>query len=141
MKNKSFLPGLFIAAFFFCCHTAFPQKNKEKLDSALEANTERWKVKQHRGLFGMAKPEFGPFVTLDAEKLDSTVIKKRTKDSSWSGVSISSEGWDWDISKFKTFEKKKFYRMLVTKEADTAELLFSIYSVSKEKTKPSWVKY
>ena len=48
-------------------------------------------------------------------------------------MSISSEGWDWDISKFETVEKKKFYRMLVTKDADTAELLFSIYSVAVEK--------
>ena len=83
MKEKSYLCGLLIASVFFCCHTTFSQKNKEKsLDSALEANSEKWKVKQHRGLFGLAKPEFGPYATLDAEKLDSAVIKKKTKDSS-----------------------------------------------------------
>jgi len=133
MKEKCFLCGLLIVSSFFC-HMAFSQKNKEKFpDSALEANSEKWKVKQHRGLFGFAKPEFGPYATIEAQKLDSAVIRKITKDSSETGGSISREGWDWDISKFETVEKKKFYRIRVTKDEDTAELLFSIYSVAVEK--------
>lgn len=131
MKNKSSLIYVFAAAFFCCGNTVLSQKNKEKsLDSALEANTEKWQVKQHSGITGLAKPEFGSYTTLVAEKLDSTVTKTKSKDGSEASYS-SYDGWD--ISKYKTFEKKKFYRMVLGKEADTIEMQFYVHSVSNEK--------
>jgi hypothetical protein len=117
-----------------CSYPLLAQKNKAKpIDSTLEANSEKWKVKLHKGMFGMAKPEFGPYVTTDIEKLDSPVLSKRTKEGSYSGASITSEGWDWDFSKYQMVEKKKAFRMLVSKDADTTEVLFSVYSVSHDK--------
>ena len=103
MKTNCITTSFFAALLFYSSH-AFCQKNKSKpLDSALEANSEKWKVKLHKGMFGMANPEFGPFST-DFEKLDSTVLRKRTKEGSYSGASISSDSWDWDFSKYETVE-------------------------------------
>lgn len=123
---------LLFAACFFCWQTGFAQKKKEKpIDSTLEVNSEKWKVKLRKGF--SIRPKFGPYTTADLEKLDSPALRKRTKDGSYSDATITSEGWDWDFSKYETVEKRKAYRMLVVKEADTAELLFSVYRVSKEK--------
>ncbi|HEY7161773.1 MAG TPA: hypothetical protein VH815_10965, partial [Acidobacteriota bacterium] len=88
----------------------------------------------HRGMFGMAKPEFGPFSTIDLNKVDSPVLRKKTKEGSYTEASYDlGQGWDWDFSKYETVEKRKAYNMLVASESDTAELLFSIYRISHEK--------
>lgn len=104
------------------------------MDSALEANSEKWKVKLNKGL-GLGKPEFGPYTTSGVEKTDSPVFKKRTKTGSYVGLTPSTYGlgWDWDFSKYETVEKAKAFRTIVAKETDTAQLLFSIYRISKEK--------
>jgi len=102
-------------------------------DTGLLAHSNKWKVKLHRGMFGMAKPEFGPYSTQDLQKLDSPVLRKRMKDGSYAGASFSSDGWDWDFSKYQTVEKRKAYSSVVTSGTDTAELLFSIYRISNEK--------
>lgn len=134
MKISFVATALFFASFLLADKIVFCQKNKQKsIDSVLEANSEKWKVKLHKGMFGMAKPEFGPYLTVDLARLDSPVLRKRTKEGSYIGASISSAGWDWDFSKYQTVEKRKAYRMMVARETDTAELLFSIYRVSKEK--------
>jgi hypothetical protein len=107
------------------------QKNKQKpLDSTLEANSEKWKVKKHKGIFGLGKPEFGPFRTVVAEKLDSPVIRRKRKSS---GTEIFVSGGDWDISKQKTFEKKKFYRLTLAGEKDSIDIQFLVHTVSEEK--------
>jgi hypothetical protein len=120
---------------FLCTKISFSQKNKQKpIDTALETHSEKWKVKLHRPMFGMGKPEFGPFTTIDLNKLDSPVLRKKTKEGSYTDATYDiSEGWDWDFSKYESVEKRKAYSMLVSREQDTAELLFSIYSISKEK--------
>ena len=133
MKNKSVIVCVFAAVFIFLSNTSFSQKNKEKvLDSALEATSEKWKVKEHQRIGGIGRPEFGLYSTLVAEKLDSPVLKKKRKDTLGTEVSFSSDE-GWDISKFKIFEKKKFYRMVIGKETDTIEMQFYIHSVSHEK--------
>ncbi len=131
MKNKSFVVCVFATVFIFLSNTSFSQKNKERpLDSALEANSEKWKVKEHKGIAGMAKPEFGLYSILAAEKLDSPVVRKKIKN----GSEASYSGYDgWDISKYETFEKTKFYRAFLGKEMDTIEIQFYIHSVSNEK--------
>lgn len=132
MKNKSFIYFALTAIIFFGSTAAFSQKSKdESLDSALNANSEKWKVKEHRRIGGIAKPEFGNYATLVSEKMDSPVIKKKRKDSLGTEVSFSDDGWD--ISKYKTFEKKKFYRMVLGRESDTFEMQFSIHTISSEK--------
>lgn len=90
-------------------------------------------MKLHRGMSGLAKPEFGPYTAMDLKKLDSPVLRKRTKEGSYAEASYSSEGRDWDFSKYETVEKRKAYSMIVTGGSETAELLFSIYRVSNEK--------
>jgi hypothetical protein len=126
---------LFFAACIFKNKPAFCQKNKQKqIDSVLEANSKKWKIKLHRGMFGMAKPEFGPYLTVSIKKLDSPVFKKKTKEGSYSGAIISSEGWDWDFGKYQSVEKRKAYQMLFAGESDTTKLVYSIYRISKEKT-------
>ena len=89
-------------------------------------------------MFGMAKPEFGPYTTIDLTNSTLLFCAKRTKEGSYTGASFSSEGWDWDFSKYETVEKRKAYSMTITGGADTAELLFSIYRISNEKISPFW---
>ena len=84
-------------------------------------------------MFGLSKPEFGNFTTLDVVKINSPVIKKKTKDSSALDYEISGEGADIDQSKFLTIEKTKAYKLRLATDADTTEAVFSISSVSKEK--------
>jgi hypothetical protein len=124
---------LFFSGFMLCNAAITAQKNsKSPIDSALEANSDKWKVKLHKG-FGMGKPEFGPYGTLDVEKLDSPVLRQRTKEGSYMGAVITSNSWDWDFSKYKMVEKKKAFRMMVANTTDTTEILFSTYSVTHDK--------
>ena len=135
MKNNSLSITLLLSVFMLNSFSSLCQKNKSTpLDSALEANSEKWKVKKRNGLFGMGKPEFGPYATTDAGKLDSPAIKKRTKDSAETGVTISSNGWDWDLGKFETVEKTKSYRIAVANGLDSVQLRFTIYAVSNQRT-------
>lgn len=102
-------------------------------DAALLANSLHYIVKQNKGIFGLSKPVFGNYSTLDVSRVDSPVIKKKTKDSSYSGVEFSDEGTDVDFSKFMTIEKKKFYKLLLNTNEDTIIAIFAIASVSHEK--------
>ena len=97
------------------------------------AHSEKWTVKQHKGLFGLAKPEFGLYNTLNVVKIDSPVVKKKTKDSSYAGAEISSSGTDVDLGKFLTIEKTKFYKLSLGTASNTVEAVFAIASVSHEK--------
>jgi len=132
---KTILTAAILFSTMLLANPSFCQKSKQRpIDTVLEAHSERWKVKLHRGMFGMAKPEFGPFSTSDLNKVDSPVLRKRTKEGSYTEASFSlGQGWDWDFSKYETVEKRKAYDMLVASESDTAELLFSIYRISHEK--------
>lgn len=102
-------------------------------DSVLLANSEKSAVQQHKGLFGLSKPEFGPFVTLEVMRFDSAVVRKRTRDGTAIEAQISSDGSDIDHTKFVTVAKTKFYRLKLATNAEPVETIFSISSVSKEK--------
>ncbi|QEC68241.1 hypothetical protein FRZ67_13385 [Panacibacter ginsenosidivorans] len=130
MRRTDTLTSLFFATFFCCYLTAFSQAND---DSLIIANSERLSVKLNKGLFGLSKPAFGNYATLNVSKLDSAVIKKKTKDSSYIGAEISSEGTDFDQSKFMTIEKTKFYKLSLGTASGAAEAVFAIASVSHEK--------
>ena len=133
--NNFFKPYILTMALFLGSSICFSQKGKEKsLDSVLESNSEKWKVKQHRPMFGIAKPSFGTYTTIDAKKLDSPVIRRKTKDGSATEINFSSQGWDLDISKFKTFEKRKVYMMKMATDEDTVEIAFAVHAISKEKS-------
>ena len=124
--------------YLFLCISAFcffylPGLSQFNEDSVMLAHSEKWKVKANKGLFGLSKPDFGVFTTLDVVKIDSPVIKKKTKDSSYIGAEFSGEGIDMDQRKFMTIEKRKFYKLQLATNADTTEAVFSIASVSKEK--------
>ena len=114
----------------FSFHPVFCQVNK---DSTLIVNSEKLSVKLNKGLFGLSKPAFGAHSTLSVSKIDSAVIRKKTKDSSYIGAEISSEGTDFDQSKFMTIEKTKFYKLSLGAISDTVEAVFAIASVSHEK--------
>ena len=115
----------------------FCQINK---DSALEAHSEKWKVKQNKGLFGLAKPVFGPYITLGVLKLDSPVIKKKTKDRSEFEAEITSGGSDIDIGKLLTIEKRKLYKLLIERKQILQKLCFQYHLSPKKKDRPSLVK-
>jgi hypothetical protein len=90
-------------------------------------------VKQNKGLFGLSKPEFGNYKTVTIGRSNSSVIKKKTKDSTQMSWEVSSAGIDIDDSKFLTVEKNKEYQLKLATVTDTIEAVFSISSVAKEK--------
>jgi hypothetical protein len=102
-------------------------------DSILTADSDKWKVEQNKGLSGLAKPQFGTYATVDVIKHNAPTVKSKTKESAEFDAEISSEGVDMDISKVKSIEKSKFYKLLLASEANNIEVMFSVASVSKEK--------
>ncbi|MEP6845593.1 MAG: hypothetical protein ABI861_06305, partial [Panacibacter sp.] len=78
MKRTSFLVS---TCMLIQCAVGLPSLAQQNEDAVLQAKSERWVVKQNKGLFGLSKPDFGPYHTLEVVKLDSAVIKKKTKDS------------------------------------------------------------
>lgn len=115
---------------FCCCSISTYCQNP---DSILLANSLHYSVKQNKGIFGLSKPVFGNYATFSVSKVDSPVIKKKTKDSSSFDTEFSGEGSDFDESKFMTIEKKKFYKLLLNTTEDTVTAIFAIASVSHEK--------
>ena len=85
MKNNFILTGLNLIVFLFCYQPCFCQVNE---DSVLLANSKKWSAKQNKGLFGLSKPDFGPYKTINVGKLDSAVIKNKTK---------ISKSLDWEL--------------------------------------------
>ena len=130
MKKKYWSPFILGITFFSFCVTGFCQANE---DSVMMANSERWEVKQHKGLFGLCKPEFGNFTTIDVGKINSLVIKKKTKDGTALDYDISRAGVHIEQSKFLIIEKAKAYKLRVASDTDTTEAVFSISSISREK--------
>lgn len=130
MKKLTFLR--LTSCIIFCCYSisTYCQVNP---GSALLANSVHYTVKLNKGIFGLSKPVFENYTTLDVSRVDSPVIKKKTKDSSYSGLEFSGEGTDVDFSKFMTIEKKKFYKLLLNTTEDTVAAIFAIASVSHEK--------
>lgn len=143
MKKNYFLIMLSLAVYFLCSQSvSFCQQNKQmQIDSALENHSEKWKVKENNKMFGgIHKPEFGPYITTFAEKLDSPVIKKRTRNGAELELKIGDDAEmetgnqvDLDMSKKVTIQKTKFYRLQLSNGADTTESLFSIFSTVVEK--------
>ncbi|MEO8764269.1 MAG: hypothetical protein ABI416_08275, partial [Ginsengibacter sp.] len=115
------------------CNFGTPLFCQINQDSAMLAHSEKWKVKQNKGLFGLAKPDFGTFTTIEIAKANSPVIKKKTKDSSYYDAAISGEGTDLDFGKFLTIEKTKLYKLSLVTSPDTIVARFAISSVSHEK--------
>ena len=118
------------------------QHNKHmSLNPSLEANSEEWKVKENKKMFGgISKPEFGPYTTLIAEKLDTPVIKKRTREGSAFELKLgydaeieTGKGADIDMSKKVSIQKTKFFRLLLSNGEDSSDALFSLLTISKEK--------
>ena len=118
---------------------AFSQKNKTSpWDTALQANSEKWKVVSHQKMFGeVSKVEFGPFSTITIEKLDSPVHKIKTKEGADLNVDLgydaeTDHGVDVDLTRKIITQKSKYYRMLLAASVDTVESLCSLISISKD---------
>jgi len=107
-----------------------PVFSQLNLDSAQGAET--WKVKKNKGIFGLAKPDFGPYRTINITKLDSAVHRKKIKDPEGATASVSgSEGFD--ITKQQTIEKQKWFKLLLGSQTDTTAAVFVIASTSLER--------
>ncbi|MEO6836834.1 MAG: hypothetical protein ABI185_00505 [Ginsengibacter sp.] len=131
MKKNYLFSISFILINCFCYNNGFSQVNQ---DDTLLANSDKWKVQPTKGLFGLSKPVFGDYTTLDIIKLDSGRMKQKTKDSSSLSFEASgSEGSDWDQSKFLTIKKNRIYKLRLASKVDTTKAIFSIASESKQK--------
>lgn len=102
-------------------------------DSMMLAKSEEWKVQQKKGLFGLSKPVFGHYITKEVYKIDSPIIRRRSKDSASFDLEISGSGNDIDNSKYVTVQKTKWYKLLLATDSTTTNAVFSIASISKEK--------
>lgn len=130
MKYNAKLNNVIITAFVVGWLPCFCQPNQ---DSAMLANAEKYTAKQNKGIFGLAKPIFGIYATIDIIKIDSPSIKKKTKDSSFIGAQVFAEQPDLDQSKYITIEEKKYYKLLLGTASGTAEAVFAIASITHEK--------
>ncbi|HNP21334.1 MAG TPA: hypothetical protein PKM63_09545 [Panacibacter sp.] len=117
----------------FIVPATLPAYSRQNPDSLLLAHSEQWTAKPNKGLFGLSKPQFGPYTTTAVIKLDSPVIKQKTKDSSFIGFESSTDGTDFDQSKYLTIKKSKFYKLSLSKENANADAVFAIASESQEK--------
>ncbi len=132
MKIKSFLIFASTIMLLCLCDTTllFCQVDE---DAVVLAHSDKWAVKHHKGLFGLSKPAFGPYTTINMTKIDSPVIRNKTKDSSYAGAEISGSGTGMDIGKFVTIKKTKFYMLSLGTASSTVNAIFGIASVSHEK--------
>jgi hypothetical protein len=140
MKSFNKIINLVIFIFSFYQY-GYSQKNiPSPWDPTLEANSEKWKLKTHRKIFGnISQLEFGPFNTALFEKLDSPVHKRKTKEGAEFGLNLGYDARmetghevDLDITKKIITQKSKYYRMLLAGNADTTETLCSTISFTKE---------
>lgn len=102
-------------------------------NDSLFSKTETWAVKQNKGLFGLAKPSFGSYTTVDISKIDSAGFKRKRKDSSYESIDISDEGFDVDYSKIMVIEKTKFYEIILADGTDTMKAGFAVETTTHEK--------
>ncbi len=123
MKLKRYCTALLLVLCFIT-RNCFAQINED--------SSETWTVKQNKGLFGLAKPSFGSYSTVDISKIDSTGFTRRKKESSYATADISREGTDLDFLIMMTIEKTKFYKIQLGNAIDTIEARFGIASISHE---------
>ncbi len=129
--QRTFFPRLIVLAMLLSfTKISFSQINE---DSMMLAKSEEWKVQQKKGLFGLSKPVFGNFTTLNVSKIDSGYYKKKTKDSSSFDLEFGSGENGIDQSKYMTIQKTQWYKLLLASDPGTTSALFAIASVSKEK--------
>ncbi len=130
MQRTFFPPLIVLAMVLYFSEISFSQVNK---DSVMRANSEEWKVQPKKGLFGLSKPVFGNYITKEVSRLDSPIIRRRSKDSASFDMEFSSSGNDMDISKYVTIKKTTWYKLLLAADSSTTNAVFSIASISKEK--------
>lgn len=116
---------ILIGCILFLYGTTFSQKADMQLDSALNANSEKWKVKANRKMFGLASPSFGPYKTIQSEKLDSPVIRRRIKGD---GTLSYESHIGFDHTREVTYHVEKSYHLLLANEKDTSETIYSVLS-------------
>ena len=130
MRIATFL--LIIPCSVFAIFAQCQNSKSTSSDSSLQQG-EKWKIKQNKNLFGLAKPRFGPYTTLNFEKTNDPVLKKITKGPAVLEESIGSSGRDLDMSRVETVEKTVSYKLQIAGQSDTISALFSIYAVSTER--------
>ena len=130
MQRMFFPPLIVLAMLLYFSKISYSQVNE---DSMMRANSEEWKVQPKKGLFGLSKPVFGNYITKEVSRLDSPIIRKRSRDSSSFDMEFSGSGNDMDISKYVTIKKTKWYKLLLAADSPTTSAVFSIASISKEK--------
>ena len=123
---------LIIPCSFFAIFAQCQDSKSFSSDSSLQ-QCEKWRIKQNKNLFGLAKPRFGPYTTLSIEKTNDPVLKKTTKGPAVLEESIGSSDRDLNMSRVQTFERTESYKLQIAGQTDTISAFFSIYAVSTER--------
>jgi hypothetical protein len=92
-----------------------------------------WEVDRKSNLAGFGMPSFGPYTTLDAGKLDTAVIRSKTKKRvGETEVGISTDGLIFDQFKTVDFSQNTFCFLWLGSGQDTTKAAFSIGIRSRE---------
>lgn len=101
-------------------------------DSVLHARSDVWMVKKNRNILGLGAPDFGPYTTIAADKVDTSVIKTSKKlGTDWY---IGTEGSGWFFDQYKTYDysKTKFYYLHLGSTTDTMRASFAVITQKRE---------
>ena len=101
-------------------------------DSVLRANSEPWPVNKNQKVMGFWSPDFGSYKTLAAEKLDTAVIKKRTKVGTDSYLDFAGSSVFFDQFKTVDYSKTKFCTLLLGTNTGSMRALFAISTERRE---------
>jgi hypothetical protein len=102
-------------------------------DTGASIHNDSWAVSPHKGFSALAKPAFGPYSVINVSSIDSAGFKRKRKDSSYTSLDISDEGFDIDNSQIMRIEKTKFYRIKLASGGDTSETDLAVASVEHNK--------
>lgn len=96
-------------------------------------NGEHYKVIMNKSINGLAKPEFGPWKTLEIGRTHTPVSRHRQKEGSDLSLSDEEGHFDLDHSKVVRIHKEKGWQMTMFKPGDTVTASFGVFSESREK--------
>jgi hypothetical protein len=134
MKKIHTLPFvlLVVALLPLCTLLSQPPSRQIRLNPELASNSEKWTVKENKKFLHLSRPSFGPFSTINIEKLDSPMIVSKIKEGTWFEYHSGSRGSGFDVRKEVTIKAKSFYQLQLKGTEDTTEALFSVQSTSIE---------
>ncbi len=100
--------------------------------SLLLENSEAWDLKRNANILGYGQPAFGPFVTLEAGKIDTPVVRINSNLGREDGLMLINGKLFFNQYKISQRTKTRFCKLLLQHGNDTITSLFAIQDSSEE---------